>query len=154
MEDHCVTSTIILDNLRRIFQTINDHARSAEKEAGITSHQLWALKIIDTSEPIRVCDLARAMHISSPTVVGILDRLAAKHLVQRVPAADDRRAVHIYLTDEARLLLTTAPEVLQVTLLNGLSTMNPEELDKVHTGLALMVTLLKADNIIPQPMHS
>jgi len=103
----------ILDNLRRVFQAINEYSRCAERTTGLTAHQLWALKILANSEPMKVSDLARAMHLRPPTMVGILDRLEAKQLIQRSAAKHDRRVVELNLTQQAREIVTGALRLLR-----------------------------------------
>jgi DNA-binding MarR family transcriptional regulator len=46
-----------------------------------------------------VTDLARAAELNPGAMTRLLDRLAAKGLVERVADPEDRRALHIHLTD-------------------------------------------------------
>ena len=81
----------IIDDLRRIFQAINEYAKSAERETGLTGPQLWALKILAQAAPMRVSDLARQMFLRPATVVGILDRLEAKGLTTQSDKKKNRK---------------------------------------------------------------
>ena len=149
------TSTLeTLDNLRRIFQAVNEYTREAERATGLTAHQLWALKILANAAPMRVSDLARAMHLRPPTVVGILDRLEAKQLIQRSAAKHDRRVVELNPTPKAREIVAGAPEVAQDMLQKGLLELTDEQLECVEEGMKLMVRLLNAGHLTPQPLHS
>lgn len=121
---------------------------------GLTAHQLWALKILSKDTPLRVSDLARAMHLRPPTVVGILDRLEAKGLVLRSTAPNDRRVVLLQPTHQALRLVADAPDVAQNILLQGLSELNDDELYCVQQGMRLMTRLLQAEHLVPQPLHS
>src|SRR3974390_3278726 len=88
----------VIDNLRRSIKAINEYSRNAEKETGLTGPQLWAIKLVAGNAPIKVSDLARHMYLHPATVVGILDRLESKGLVQRTRSTEDRRVVEIDLT--------------------------------------------------------
>ena len=88
----------IMDNIRRVFQAVNDKSKKAERETGITGPQLWAIKVIGDLSPVSVSDLAARMYLNPSTVVGILDRLESRGLVQRNRSDDDRRVVRVQLT--------------------------------------------------------
>ena len=51
---------------------------------------------------LRLTDLGRQLAITTGGVTRLIDRLEAQHLVERVRATDDRRAVYARLTDEGR----------------------------------------------------
>ena len=144
----------IIDDLRRIFQAINEYSKSAERETGLTGPQLWALKILANTSPMRVSELARQMFLRPATVVGILDRLEAKGLVTRKRCKEDRRAIDLELSDLGREVVAKAPEVAQVMLLKGLAALPDQEFNEVRKGMQQMVRLLGAEQIVPQPLHS
>lgn len=143
----------VIDNLRRIFQAVNEYSKSAEKTTGLTGPQLWVLKILDNSAPLRLSELARQMYLRPATVVGIIDRLEAKGLVTRTRSKNDRRAVDLELTETGKKIVTKAPEVAQVMLLNGLEALPAEQFSHVVDGMKLMVRILDAEQITPQPLH-
>lgn len=143
----------VIDNLRRIFQAVNEYSKSAEKTTGLTGPQLWVLKILVNSAPLRLSELARQMYLRPATVVGIIDRLEAKGLVTRTRSRNDRRAVDLELTETGKSVVATAPEVAQIMLLNGLEALPAEQFSHVVDGMKLMVRILGAEQITPQPLH-
>ena len=74
----------IIDNLRRVFQVVNEQSKKSERQTGLTSPQLWAIKTIAQEAPIMVSEIARRMYLHSATVVGILDRLEKQGLAARI----------------------------------------------------------------------
>ena len=69
-------------------------------------------------------DLAQAVGIEGPTMVGVLDRLVRAGLVERRVAAHDRRANTVHLTAAGRAILRAADKnvgKLRDALLEGLS---------------------------------
>lgn len=151
-KDRKATSEII-DNLRRVFQAITEYSKTAERSTGLTGPQLWAVKILDNSAPIRVSELAQLMYLSPATVVGILDRLEMKGLIIRTRSTADRRVVDLYLTDAGKLLATKSPEVAQIMLMKGLYELSDEQFSAVELGMKHMVRMLGAEHITPQPLH-
>lgn len=142
-----------IDNLRRVFQAINEYSKSAERSTGLTGPQLWALKILANESPMRVSDLARQMCLRPPTVVGIIDRLEVKGLIFRNLSKEDRRAVNLELSEVGRNLSANAPEVVQDVLVRGLEDLTEEQYQSVAEGMKLMVLLLGAEQIVPQPLR-
>ena len=65
-----------------------------------------------------VAGLARELDIDPGAMTRSLDRLEAKGLVRRERSTEDRRVVHLVLTDEGRKVARKVPTVL-ATVLNG-----------------------------------
>src|SRR5512135_2604354 len=103
----------IVDNLRRVFQVVNEQSKRAEHETGLTGPQLWAIKTIAQEAPIMVSEIARRMYLHPATVVGILDRLEKQELVVRIRSTEDRRIVRVELTGKGKSLVRKSPEVAQ-----------------------------------------
>lgn len=144
----------IIDNLRRVFQVVNEYSKKAERETGLTGPQLWAIKVIAESAPIRVSDLARRMYLHPATVVGILDRLEGRGLVSRTRSQEDRRVVEIALTAHGKDLVVQAPEVAQGLLVQGLEPLQDKKLSLIAGGLKMMVNILGAQELPPQLLLS
>lgn len=153
MKNNRKSTLEIIDNLRRIFQAINEYSRTAERSTGLTGPQLWALKILEHTSPIRVSDLARQMYLRPATVVGILDRLEIKGLISRTRSKEDRRAVDLDLTDMGKKLADKAPEVAQVLLVKGLEELSDDQYLAVEEGMRQMVRMLGAEHLKPEPLH-
>ncbi len=140
----------IMDNIRRVFQAVNDKSKQAERETGITGPQLWAIKLIGELAPVRVSDLAARMYLNPSTVVGILDRLGSRGLIQRVRSQDDRRVVIVQLTDVGKELLVKSPEVASGLLVGGLEALPVKEMKAIANALEKLVHILGAQELPPQ----
>ena len=68
----------------------------------ITQTQIFTIMAIVEKSPIRLSQLSRKLHISAPTVTGIIDRLERSGYVKRIPDSNDRRAVNVDLTAKGR----------------------------------------------------
>jgi DNA-binding MarR family transcriptional regulator len=144
----------IIDNLRRVFQVVNEQSKKAEKETGLTGPQLWAIKTIAQEAPIMVSEIARHMYLHPATVVGILDRLEKQGLAVRIRSTEDRRVVRVELTGKGRALVKKAPEVAQGLLVMGLEKLGTYKLKSIAQSLDQMAEILGAQNIPPQLMLS
>lgn len=81
-------------------------ARSlATVDARVTLPQFRALVVLSSQGAQRVGDLAQALAIHPSTGTRLCDRLVARHLVRRLPDADNRRETTISLTPAGRDLV-------------------------------------------------
>ena len=145
--DKSMVVSEIVDNIRRLFQAVNEYSKKAERETGLTGPQLWAIKVIAKSAPIKVSELARRMYLHPATVVGIVDRLEARGLVSRTRSQEDRRVVEIDLTDKGKDIVSQSPEVAQGLLVKGLETLKDGELLRTSTALEQLVRILGAEKV-------
>ncbi|KAA0893430.1 MarR family winged helix-turn-helix transcriptional regulator [Oryzomonas rubra] len=144
----------IIDNLRRVFQVVNEQSKRVERETGLTGPQLWAIKVIAENAPIKISELARRMYLHPATIVGIVDRLEKRGLVERERCSKDRRVVHVGLTDAGRQVVATSPEVAQGLLVRGLEVLPDVELRTIAGGFERMVRILGAQEIPPHLLLS
>jgi DNA-binding MarR family transcriptional regulator len=140
----------VVDDLRRVFQVVHGYSKRAERVAGLTGPQLWAVKVLAESSPIRVSELAKRMYLHPSTVVGILDRLESRGLAVRSRSLPDRRAVAVSLTGQGREFVAKTPAVAQGMILDGLEGLSVQDLRIVSEGLGLLVGILGAQKMPPQ----
>ena len=140
----------IIDDVRRVFQVVNEQSKKAKRKTGLTGPQLWTIKTIAELSPVRVSDLARRMYLHPATVVGILNRLELQGLIKRIRTTKDRRVVHVELTDAGNALVIKAPQVAQGLLVAGLEELPLEKLQGIASGLQELVNILGAQELPPQ----
>ncbi|HTJ46711.1 MAG TPA: MarR family transcriptional regulator [Kofleriaceae bacterium] len=76
----------------RLFRLVNrTHGRALEA-IGLSAEQAHVLTVLWAFGPQTVGELGKALALSSPTLTGALDRLAAQRLIRRRPSDDDGRA--------------------------------------------------------------
>jgi MarR family transcriptional regulator, organic hydroperoxide resistance regulator len=150
MSDKNLIISNIIDNMRRNFHILNEQSRRVEKETGLTSPQLWAIKTINEISPVKVSDLANKLYLHPATVIGIIDRLEKHDLVRRRRSKDDRRVVWIELTKKGADLIKEAPEVVQGLLVSGLKEISAANLMGIDRSMKLLVKILGAHRIPPR----
>jgi MarR family transcriptional regulator, organic hydroperoxide resistance regulator len=140
----------IIDNLRRVFQILNEQSKKVEKETGITGPQLWAIKVISEYAPIKVSDLAKSLYLHPATVIGIIDRLEKQNLVERRRSKKDRRVVWIELTAKGNDLVKSAPEVAQGLLVAGLEKLSRNKVVEIDRSMRCLVKIFGAQKTPPK----
>lgn len=144
----------VFDNLRRVIQVVHGYSNRAQRVGGLTGPQLWAIRVLSESAPIRVSDLARQMYLHPSTVVGILDRLEAKWLAVRIRSKQDHRVVDVKLTGEGKAIAARSPAVAQGLLLKGLEELPGHDLRVVSEGLESLVGILGVQGMPPRLLFS
>ena len=139
-----------IDNLRRVFQVIQEYSKKVEHSTGLTGPQLWAIKTLAESAPMMVSELARHMYLHPATVVGVLTRLESHGLIKRTRSKEDRRIVWVELTPKGKNLVAAAPEVAQGLLVMGLEKTPLSGLKEINKGLKRLVSILGAEGTLPR----
>lgn len=135
----------IFRSLRRIMRAVDVHSRKLSAEFMVTGPQLLALQTLHDDGPLTTSALAKLIHLSNSTVVGILDRMEQKGWVRRERSEGDRRVVLVSLTAGGERFLAEAPELLQDRLAQGLHSLPEQEQLEIAQALEKIVKLLEMD---------
>ena len=135
-----------VNNLKRLFQAVNKQSRNVVCDAGLTGSQVWAIQVL-AGEPeniMTVSALARRMHVNASTVVRTLDGLEVKGIVQRVRSLNDRRIVHVSLTEQGREIIRNSPDVAHNLLVSSLRKLSENKLYAIASGLTQVLAAIEA----------
>jgi DNA-binding MarR family transcriptional regulator len=103
-----ILPTLIGYNLRRAQVAVFQDLMSALGDLELTPGLFGVLQIIKNNAGLKQTDLANALHVDRSTVVGVIDKLEKRGLVNRAAAPRDRRSYALYLTDVGEDMLTQA----------------------------------------------
>jgi len=142
----------ILQSLRRIIRAVDMHSHKLASEYKITGPQLGCLIALKKEQPLTIAQLAKIVYLSPSTLVGIIDRLEEKRLVQRQRDPADRRRIHISVTPQGVELIAAAPSLLQATLVTALKELPAAEQISITMALEKLVDLMEARHIGAAPM--
>lgn len=142
----------ILQALRQIIRAVDMHSHKLANQYKITGPQLACLVTIKDHGPLTSANLAKKVYLSPSTVVGIIDRLEEKKLIERNRDSRDRRQVYISITATGRQLVEAAPSLLQDTLSDAF--VGLPEIEQVSITLALekLVDLMEVGHIGAAPV--
>lgn len=142
----------ILRSLRRIIRAVDLYSGKLKSRHKITGPQLICLLAIVENGPLTATSLARLVHLSSSTVVGILDRLEKKELIRRTRDEKDRRQVNVAATESGVRLANHAPSPLQDGLARALSKLSELEQATIALSLRRIVDLMEVDDFDAAPI--
>ncbi|MCW3010102.1 MAG: Transcriptional regulator, MarR family [Solirubrobacterales bacterium] len=85
--------------LSRIMMARKGHMLETAAAFELSPPQMWALRHLEPGTPLPMSALAELLHCDNSNVTGIVDRLESRGLVERRPAAHDRRVKHLIVTE-------------------------------------------------------
>lgn len=133
----------IFRSLRRIMRAVDVHSRRLAAEFMVTGPQLLCLQTLHDDGPLTTSALAKLIHLSKSTTVGILDRLEQKGWVSRERSNLDRRVVLVHITADGEACLAAAPSLLQGRLAQGLRNLPEKEQLVIAQSLERVVEMLE-----------
>jgi len=74
------------------------------QKVGLTGPQLSVAKLLEQLGDLSLSELSERINAQNSTVTGIVDRMEREGLVDRKRSAEDRRVIHIRLTDKGQKL--------------------------------------------------
>ncbi|MDB5751763.1 MAG: transcriptional regulator, MarR family [Ramlibacter sp.] len=117
--------------MRRILACVATEVDAALEPRGLTSAQWIPLLKLHLGHAATVAELARECRLDAGAMTRMVDRLEAKGLVARARSSQDRRVVHLALTEAGSASASQIPAELckvQNALLQGLSIAEWEQL--------------------------
>jgi DNA-binding MarR family transcriptional regulator len=135
----------VLKAIRRIARAIDVHSRRIDRDVGLTLPQLVVLTCIRDLGEVTGRAISAEADLSPATVVGILDKLEAKGLIERYRSKIDRRIMHTRLMEKGTAMLAAAPPPLGVAFENAYRRLPAPERAAIVQALGRLADLTLPD---------
>jgi DNA-binding MarR family transcriptional regulator len=132
----------ILEAIVYLYTESRRVTKEVARRADLTGPQLTVLKVLEGVGDLSLSELSERIRAQNSTVTGIIDRMEREALVVRARSTEDRRVVHIQLTEKgARIARDIAVEPMEVfrSALESLSAGEMRDLLRILTKIALRV---------------
>lgn len=116
----------VLDDIRRLVQTIRLASRESEKSVGLSAAQLFVLHKLGEENGLSINELADRTLTHQSSVSVIVQKLVEKDLIKRARPAHDGRRSELSLTKKGRSVIKKIPHTIQDRLIAALKKMKPE----------------------------
>lgn len=103
----------ILMSIRRITRAVDLHSKHLVKTSGLSVPQLLVLQSVRRHRGVAIGAVAHDVCLSQATVTTIIDRLESQDYLRRERSQEDRRVVHVALTETGERKLDELPELIQ-----------------------------------------
>ncbi|MBC8241862.1 MAG: MarR family transcriptional regulator [Alphaproteobacteria bacterium] len=125
--DYDLLPGLIGYNLRRAQTAVFQNFSESLKDCNITPGQFGVLVLIQANSGLNQTRLGKALGIDRSTVVGVIDRLEKRGLVERAPVPADRRSYALCLSDQGVTLLQHARSLVEAHERRIAQDLNPAE---------------------------
>lgn len=142
----------LLIALRKVIRAIGLHSKHLNKTSGLTSPQLIIMQEIDKASGVNSSQVAKNVNLSAATVTNIIDRLESKNLVSRVRNTQDKRKVSLYLTDNGKAILLSAPQPLQEHFIENFANLAKWEQSQLLSSVERLADMMNASEIDAAPL--
>jgi DNA-binding MarR family transcriptional regulator len=116
---------------------------------GLTATQYTALSVLRVGKGLSNAQLARRSYVTPQSMIEMLGTLENKGLVQRAPAPDHGRIMHVELTAKGRRVLSKCDEEIDRLEAKMTSELTPAQLAAFERTLRSCVHMLGAG--LPDP---
>jgi DNA-binding MarR family transcriptional regulator len=134
------SSRLALDLLTivpKIMQTIRREMRQS-RGGDLSVPQFRVLAHLRRKPGISLIETAEYLGLTSPSIVSLVDALAAKNLVTRAQAAGDRRKIALHLTPEGEAAFDAAFQAAQQSLADRLQHLAAGDLEVLISAMDLL----------------
>lgn len=142
----------VIQTLRQITRAIDLSSKKLLKNSGLSGPQLAVMRIISEHQPVSMKRIANEVSLSSPTVLGILERLAHRKLVSKVRSDVDKRQSYIQITDEGRDVLNKTRDPLREKFSRQFQNLEEWEKSLILSSLQRISSMLNADDMEVAPL--
>ena len=105
--------------------------KEVARAQNLTGPQLTVVKMLQHLGDLSLSELSERIRAGNSTVSGIIDRMEREELVKRVRSKEDRRVVHIKLTEKGRELAKSVPIQPMEIFQAAIASLEPDELTTV-----------------------
>ena len=134
---------LLIKALASTYQTFESFSTRHIKEMGLTMTQVDILAPLGNQPPMTCKELGEKTLILKGTMTGVLERLEAKGLIEKVANEEDGRSYKISLTKSGDTLLKKAfPEHLKY-LGTAFSKLSNKEIEEAIRALKAVKTIFK-----------
>lgn len=142
----------VLVALRRVIRATDLHSRNLIKTTGLTAPQLLLLQAIKAKGEVSISELAHGISLSQATVTNIIDRLVSRGYIYREKSSQDKRKVHVYMTDKGNLAVKDAPVPLQESFVKQFKGLQDWEQTLIISALQRVAQMMDAGHIDASPV--
>jgi DNA-binding MarR family transcriptional regulator len=134
-----------MEELLARLQRVMSSSKTLIAEHGLTGSQVFILRYLDHCAQAKASDIARFAGLSPGAVTQVCDDLVRMGLVERTRSNDDRRVVHIHITEEGRRRLEQVRILRGRRILAVLNKLGPEDTREFVRLITRFVEIAEAE---------
>ncbi|MGD9947040.1 MAG: MarR family winged helix-turn-helix transcriptional regulator [Desulfobulbus sp.] len=132
----------IIVKIRKLSRSLDKYSKYLDNKYHVTLPQLLCLGEMHRHGSTTLTDLTRKLNMNNSAMTGIVDRLEAKGLLQRIRKPGDRRTVYIEFTDTGREYAGHLLQVLETDSFFDTNKISAEKLAEITLSLDQIISSL------------
>ncbi len=148
---------MIFENLTAIHPLLGKtFTKAIRSKTMLTPGTLFVVGILVKHKKLTMSEIACRLSVPKPHVTGMVDKLIAEDLVERLSDPDDRRIVYIQLTDKGHETYTTVRTLISEELHQKLQLLSDEQISVLSIAsqqvkdILMTVLLDNSSNLEPR----
>lgn len=142
----------VLVAIRKIIRATDLYSQKLRKSVGLTTPQLLVLRAVGPRRDVSLGKIANDLSLSQATVTSLVDRLESRGLVTRRRSKEDKRRIHVELTQKGRDVLDRAPNLLQDDFVVRFDALPEWERSMITAALQRAAALMNAQDLDASPV--
>ena len=142
--------------IKQVHDAVGRELNNSLRESGLTHVQLGVLIALDHTEEkqLRLKEIEKIFHVSQPTVVGVVDRLEEKNLVEVLKDPSDKRVRLVRITEAGLMKAHHEHEVMLAVEKRAAEGLSLEEQKELIRMLRIMRENFHQDRTDGEAVHS
>ena len=132
----------ILETVPLAMRSLRKEMRSRSK-VELSTPQFRVLGYVRSAQSASLSQIAEHMALTLPSASQMIDGLASRGFLARVPNAIDRRRVAISLTDRGLQTWQAAFDATRAALVHGMRTLNVGQQNDLMNGLDVLASIFR-----------
>lgn len=128
--------------IRQVDLKINQHINNEVKKIGFTVPQVALIKVLSRNEKMKLGDLSEEMNLANSTISGIVDRLEANGMVERIRCSEDKRVVYVALSKKGKAFAAQFRGIINEYFEGMFQGVSKEKIDVILKGLETLVKVI------------
>lgn len=141
-KDIAKDSLIVANLLKELMHIMKAKMAKGFEGSGMTATQGMVVGSLHRSGKMKVSELGCQLGLSNSTMSGILDRMEKLEVIERVRSEEDKRVVHISLSNKFDIKHGEFHEKSEKIIQDIINKGSEEEIKKVIEGLTIFKDLL------------
>jgi MarR family transcriptional regulator, organic hydroperoxide resistance regulator len=141
----------IVNAIRQIRGHLDRYSKELSRSFQITAPQLGVLHVVNRYPETTLSEVSRRMYIHISTVSGIVDRLEIAGYLARRRSVQDRRVVHLILTEKGKRIIAKAPRSALGTVVLNLEKLPAAKLRGISETMQTLLKLMDVNSRAGQP---
>ena len=143
----------IVGSIRQFIRAVSIDSVKTGRRFSLTAPQSAVLRCLVANGGISSAQLSRELYTTPSNITGIVDRLVAKGLVERVRKPGDRRVSLLKLTESGRALGNRLPDPVEVRLVSELTKSGLKQISDIRNSLEKLIQMIDAQNMDDTPLR-